>query len=81
MNVPLLDLYRSFFSYALRYGYDRRRGGFYDSGKYNKFADRRIKIWWVQAESLLAALRMYEFTKEDIYLQCFCQTLDWIVKY
>jgi cellobiose epimerase len=80
-NSLLLDLYRSFFSYALRYGYDRRRGGFYDSGRYNKFADQRTKIWWVQAESLVAALRMYEFTKEDIYLQCFCQTLDWIVKY
>jgi cellobiose epimerase len=80
-NSPLLDLYRSFFRYALRYGYDRRRGGFYESGRYNATANQRKKIWWVQAESLVAALQMYQLTKEDSYLKCFCQTLDWIAKY
>ncbi|MBD2459418.1 AGE family epimerase/isomerase [Oscillatoria sp. FACHB-1407] len=80
-NHPLLDLYRSFFRYALQYGCDRRRGGFYESGYYNTSANQRKKIWWVQAECLVAALQMYQLTKEDLYLQCFYRTLDWIVKY
>jgi mannobiose 2-epimerase len=76
----LLDLYHSLFRYALRYGLDRKHGGFYDSGPFNAAADRRDKIWWVQAECLVSALYMYRLTGEEIYWQCFSQTLDWISK-
>lgn len=78
-NSPLIELYQTLFKYALRYGYDKRRGGFYESGYFNQIADKRTKIWWVQAECLVAALQMYKFTKERIYFRCFCQTLSWIV--
>ncbi len=79
-NGPLLDLYRTLFASALRYGFDRRKGGFYHSGPFNMPADRREKVWWIQAESLISALRMYCLTREEIYYNCFSQTLDWIVK-
>jgi mannobiose 2-epimerase len=79
-HTLLLDLYRTLFRYALRYGFDRKEGGFYDSGPFHALADRRDKIWWVQAESLLCALQMYRLTGEEVYWQCFCQTLDWITR-
>jgi cellobiose epimerase len=75
----LADLYRTLFNYALQYGFDRKNGGFYNSGFFNARADRREKIWWVQAESLVAALEMYKFTGEQLYWDCFSLTLDWIV--
>lgn len=77
----LMDLYRTLFNYALKYGYDRMNGGFYDSGTFNSPADRREKIWWVQAEGLVAALQMYKFTGEQLYWDCFSLTLDWIVQH
>ena len=53
-NYPLLDLYKALFDYSLKYGYDEASGGFYDSGRFNKPADRRAKVWWVQAEALVS---------------------------
>lgn len=76
---PLPDRYRALFAYCLRYGFDHEAGGFYASGRINRPADRRNKIWWVQAEALVAALEMYELTDERIYLECFLRMLDWIV--
>ena len=75
----LADLYRTLFNYALQYGFDQKNGGFYNSGVFDARADRREKIWWVQAETLVAALEMYKFTGEQLYWDCFSLTLDWIV--
>ncbi len=77
----LLDLYRKLFDYALIYGFDQRAGGFYNTGPCKQMADQRDKIWWVQAESMVSALWMYELTRERRYFDCFLQTLDWIMKY
>src|SRR5882724_6883896 len=63
------------------YGYDRSAGGFYDSGSFHGSADRREKVLWVQAEGLVAALQMYRLTGEEVYWNCFSQTLEWIAKY
>lgn len=78
-SALLLDLYQTIFHYTLRYGYDRTNGGFYHSGPLNAPADRREKIWWVQAEALVAALHMYRMTGEEIYRECFLKTLDWVI--
>ncbi len=75
---PLMDFYTMLYSYSLQYGYDVKNGGFYSSGPFNSNADNRNKDWWVQAEGLVSALRMYQRTGEDIYYNCFRQTLDWI---
>jgi mannobiose 2-epimerase len=77
----LLDLYGRLFNYALRYGFDRERGGCYDSGPFGAPANQRQKTWWVQAETLIAALHMYRLTGEQVYWQCFSLTLDWIVNH
>jgi cellobiose epimerase len=76
--APLLDLYETFFDYAFRYGFDRRMGGFFEEGPFKGRADRRGKVWWVQAESLLCALQLYRLTRRQMYYECFQKTLVWI---
>ena len=52
--APDLDTCRRIFASSLRHGFDRKRGGFYFLGPYKRPALHRQKIWWVQAESLVA---------------------------
>lgn len=75
-NYPFLDLYRTLFAYSLKYGYDARRGYFLDSGFPNTPADRRNSFWWVQAEALVSALRMFEMTRDPQYLRLFEQVWE-----
>lgn len=77
---PLLDFYVLLFAYSYQYGFDQKQGGFFYSGPFNNMADQRGKEWWVQAETLVSALRMYQTTQEDFYLNCFHRILDWIDK-
>ncbi|MDQ3687317.1 MAG: AGE family epimerase/isomerase [Acidobacteriota bacterium] len=80
-HYPLLDLYKTLFDYSLRHGYDDTRGGFYDTGAFNQSADKRNKIWWVQAEAIVSALYMYRLTNDAKYLSVFEKTFDFIEKY
>ena len=77
--VRLLDLHRSLFAYAVRYGYDHEQGGFYELGRFDRGAVHRRKLWWVQAEALLAALQMFRLTGEPEYARYYLDTLNWIV--
>lgn len=77
-NGPLADLYKQLLDYALEHGFDHERGGFYDGGKLGEDADRRNKIWWVQAEGLVATLYLYELTGEQKYWDAFAATYRWI---
>jgi mannobiose 2-epimerase len=77
-NGPFLDLYKTLFEYGLKYGYDGADGGFFNSGPFNSPADDRSKSWWVQAEVIVSALRMYEVTKDSKYLAVFEKTFDFI---
>ncbi|MEL7077092.1 MAG: AGE family epimerase/isomerase [Cyanobacteria bacterium J06582_2] len=80
-NNILLDFYQTLFNYSLEYGFDHKKGGFYNSGYCNKPAHKLEKIWWVQAEALISALQMYNLTQEEVYYHYFCRILDWITKY
>ncbi len=80
-NWPLLDLYKTLYDYSLKYGYDETNGGFFDSGPFNKPADRHTKIWWTQAEGLVSSLYMYRMTEEPKYLSVFKDTYDFVDKY
>ncbi|MBI4978917.1 MAG: AGE family epimerase/isomerase [Spirochaetes bacterium] len=80
-NSVLLDAYRYMFDYSLRYGFDTTNGGFFDSGAFNRPADKIQKTWWVQAECMYSALSMYSLTKEKTYLDTFYKTLGWITNY
>ncbi|RPI25851.1 MAG: N-acylglucosamine 2-epimerase [Acidobacteria bacterium] len=80
-NYPFQDLYRELFAYSHKYGYDSSDGGFYDSGPFNQPADRRQKVWWVQSEALVSALRMFRVAGESQYLVVFDKTLDFVEKH
>jgi mannobiose 2-epimerase len=77
-NYPFLDLYETLYDYSLKYGYDENGGGFYDSGPFHRPADRRSKVWWVQAEAMVSALYMYRMTNEPKYLSVFEKTFDFV---
>lgn len=76
----LVDLYRTLFQTSLRSGFDVEKGGFFDSGPFGAPADRKQKVWWVQAEALVSALRMYRLTGDRACYDVFARTLDWIEK-
>jgi cellobiose epimerase len=80
-NYPLLDLYRTLFDYSMKFGYDTREGGFFDSGWFNQPADRLTKVWWVEAEAIVSALYMFRLTREPKYLAVFEKTYQFIEKY
>jgi cellobiose epimerase len=69
--------------HALRFGYDKQRGGFYDSGTMNGEKLRAEKIWWVEAEGLNALLLMHERfgRKTPQYWNAFVQQWEFIFRY
>jgi len=77
-NYPFMDLYKTLFEYSLKYGYDAANGGFYYTGPFNAPADDRSKSWWVQAEVIVSALHMYQYTKDPRYLSIFEKTFELI---
>ena len=79
-NQPFVDLYRALFEYSLKYGYDESRGGFYDSGEFAAPADKRDKVWWVQAEAIVSSLYMHRLTGDAKYVSVFEKTLGFIEK-
>ncbi len=78
---PLLDLFRAVFANARKYGFDSQRGGFFESGPFFKEADKRDKVWWVEAEACVSALYMYQMTRDGQYWDVFARTYDFIDRY
>jgi mannobiose 2-epimerase len=76
---PLLPVFAATWDHALANGFDHRRGGFFSEGGARLPAHNRTKVWWVQAECLLSALRMHRRTGDGRYRAAFQATLDWIV--
>jgi mannose/cellobiose epimerase-like protein (N-acyl-D-glucosamine 2-epimerase family) len=79
-QAPLGDLYRALVDNSLQYGFDKERGGFYSSGRLGQPADRTEKVWWTEAEGLVATLTLYRFTNDERYRDAFTRTLQWIDK-
>jgi len=73
-DSPLHGLYRANWAYCLAHGWDAAAGAFCDSGLPGQPADRRQKVWWVQAEVLVSALKMFRLTSEPIYREVFERT-------
>jgi mannobiose 2-epimerase len=65
----------------LKYGYDRKSGGFFYTGQLGKPADDTKKEWWVQAEALVAMIEMYRLTGKPEYYTAFSETLDFVEKH
>ncbi|MBI1815252.1 MAG: AGE family epimerase/isomerase [Deltaproteobacteria bacterium] len=80
-QARLLPIYERIVAYSLAYGGDREHGGFFASGPLGSAADRRLKIWWAQAEALVATLRMHRLTDDARYWESFTRTLDWVVRH
>eukprot|EP00899_Mesostigma_viride_P028577 jgi/Mesvir1/8904/Mv02786-RA.1 len=57
--APLLPVFRRMFNYTLQYGVDTEFGGVFEGGPLGMPASLRAKLWWPQAEALVAALYMY----------------------
>jgi cellobiose epimerase len=76
--APYHDLFRDIFAYSQTHGYDASAGGFFDSGPRGQAADRRAKIWWVQAEALVSALMMFERTGDPKYVDVFEKTWQFV---
>jgi mannose/cellobiose epimerase-like protein (N-acyl-D-glucosamine 2-epimerase family) len=58
LGVPvalLTDHAATMIATMLRYGFDHRHGGVFAGGPMGRAADDRRKIWWVQAEALVAS--------------------------
>jgi mannobiose 2-epimerase len=77
-TAPYHGLFRGLFDAAVRYGWDEDAGGFFDSGLPGKSADRRAKIWWVEAEALVGSLAMFEMTGEAKYAETFARTWQFV---
>jgi mannobiose 2-epimerase len=77
-RAALAEPLRRRFAYCMRFGFDYENGGFFSRGRSGRPAGNRTKIWWVQAEALLAALTMYAIGRERPYIAAFELTLSWI---
>ena len=78
---PYFPRAKAIFNYCLKRGYDRRHGGFYSQGPLAGIGQVRDKVWWVQAESLVAMLMMFKKTADHVYYQTFEDTLDFIERH
>jgi len=84
LDVPttlLTELFESLWDYTLEYGYDEENGGVYFFGPFDEPATNPIKAWWVQAEALTSALKMYNLTGRQRYLSVFTETYDFLDEY
>ncbi|MEK7476251.1 MAG: AGE family epimerase/isomerase [Candidatus Coatesbacteria bacterium] len=60
--------------HALRFGYNRPLGGFFERGPAMGRATKRSMNWWSQAEGLVALLALYATTRDARYFRAFERT-------
>ena len=61
---------------CMKFGFDQKHGGFFESGPLDEPATVKKKTWWVQVEALLGTLEMFRLTGDEKYYQAFSRTLD-----
>lgn len=76
--APIAGLLREVFDQALEHGFDWRDGGFFFLGRVGRRARRLEKVWWVQAEGMLCALRLYQRFQRPRDLDVFLRTWQFI---
>jgi mannobiose 2-epimerase len=72
--------------HALRFGFDRERGGLAQYGPPTGSVRRAVYLsrerltrrWWEQAELLVATLAAYQWTREPRYLAAFAGQFEWV---
>jgi mannobiose 2-epimerase len=63
---------------SAEWGFDPEHGGYFEEGPLGGAPTKREKIWWIQAEALPALFRLYEQTRDELYLDRLEKTLDFI---
>lgn len=67
-------------AHAADWGFDPKNGGYFESGVPGSTPHQREKIWWIQAEALPGLWRLYQRTKQLVFLDRLEATLTWIEK-
>lgn len=76
-SVPVA---RALVDRAVEVGLDRRWGGMFFDGTVEAGPLDRRKIWWVQAEALVALVRLAAETGDPAYVRRFREQAAWIVR-
>jgi mannose/cellobiose epimerase-like protein (N-acyl-D-glucosamine 2-epimerase family) len=66
---------------ALRDGYDTTHGGVFESGNPQEGATVTLKVWWVQAESMLAMWKIYQHTQNLADLHMLAETARFVRRF
>lgn len=53
--------------YSLEFGFDSENGGFFNGGPFGELADDHRKVWWIQAEGLVAMATLHQLTGDIRY--------------
>ncbi|MCL4396265.1 MAG: AGE family epimerase/isomerase [Chloroflexi bacterium] len=79
LEVPLdWDHFTAYLDYCLRFGFDHQNGGFFTSGLPGEPASDTSKVWWVQAEGLVALCDAVRHKESADYAQALDLVLSWI---
>lgn len=78
---PSWEHFDGHLDHALKYGYDRTRGGLYSRGFDDQPATDTDKVWWVQAEMLAALTDALHHKPNPAYSEALDKLLQFIVTY
>jgi cellobiose epimerase len=78
---PSWDVFYAHVDHALRYGYDHQRGGVYSLGYDDQPATRTEKLWWVQAEMMVALTDALLQRWEQRYNRALVQTIRFVERH
>ncbi|MGH9049300.1 MAG: AGE family epimerase/isomerase [Acidimicrobiia bacterium] len=78
---PSWEVFYAHLDHALRYGYDHRRGGAYRFGFDDQPATGTDKLWWVQAEMMVALTDALIHQWDHRYADALVQTLRFVERH
>jgi len=80
-----LKISKKLVDHAIKYGWDKQKGGFYDAAYYFNTEPEvvnKAKIWWTQAEGLNSLLLFYKlYPNNKSYYELFKKQWDYIDNY
>jgi N-acylglucosamine 2-epimerase len=81
----LVEAVENIYDGAFRYGWDEKFGGllyFVDTGAYPPQAyEHDMKLWWVHAEAIIAAIKLYRMTGKEKYWNDFVKLHEYVNKH
>jgi len=76
-----LERARNLVDYSLKYGWDEKHGGFFQSGPAGRPATNTKKNYNVQGEGLVALATLYRETRDKKYLRKLVEHTEWCLKF